>query len=545
MLPYLPHTAPFDANFRISDLDDILNRLGEDLQLNATRRLLANARYKSVAEWIESDEFFFKTALISVYPQGSFRIRTTVKPYLRSEFDLDFVVHLDFLTGKNYPPMEVLDQLERRLRENDIYRTMIERKNRCIRITYANDFHMDIMVGCQETYYEQNRIIVPDRKTKNWTDSNPIGYGNWFTARGQLSPERDSILLKAYEARNQQIRLSENLPVEPPYELKPPLERAVQIIKRKRDVYFYNKSERATSSIILTTLAAESYQGELSVFDTIDNVLKYIERKSLGFMGRREPFPIPNPANPDENFSEKWFEDRELFDAFLSFVKDTRQTWESLKKATNPSLRDSLLEQAFGESRIKKLIAEQREYRNAVEKSQRLSPYAKAAGFGIMGTTPHVKPSFEPTPIQNQPARRSGGKTLPLRPAGFSHGTNYLQQRWIEQSYPGVFTTSIRNGVMTSIGKIRPTEDCDEYRIRIVYVPGKPPHVFIDSHRIEASHLIHMYNNGALCLHYPPDINWKHRTSLAAYTIPWIAEWVVCYEFWKITGKWEGSEFKH
>lgn len=545
MTPTIPVVTPSGSDFQISDLDDLLNRLGESLQLDATRRRLAEERYKTVADWIERDEAFFKTALLNVYAQGSFRIRTTSKPYKRNEFDLDFVVHLDFLTGKNYDPMEVLNQLERRLRENDTYKGMIERKNRCIRITYANDFHMDIMVGCQETYYEPNRIIVPDRKTKDWTASNPIGYGDWFTGRAQLAPERQELLQKAYDARNLEIRASENLPATLPYELKPPLERAVQIFKRGRDVYFYGQEDLATSSIILTTLAAEAYSGELSVFETIDRIITHIEQKSRNFWGGIEPFVIPNPANPKENFSEKWFEDRKLFVAFLKFVADLRRTWEALKVGTNPTLRESLLESTFGENRIKRLIAEQRNYQNNFEKAKRLTTIAKAAGLGTLNTTATVKPTFEPTPVQNQPARRFSGEVFPLLSTQFSAGTNYLQQRWIEETYPGVFTSTVRNGVLTCTGKIKPTEDCDEYRIYIQYVPGAPPQVFINSHRIKPSKRIHMYSNGALCLHYPPDVKWKHRTSVAAYTIPWIAEWVVCYELWKLTGKWEGAEFKH
>ncbi len=545
MTPAHPPVIPSVPDFQISDLDDVLNRLGESVQLDPTRRRLANERYKSVADWIERDEAFFKTALLEVYPQGSFRIRTTVKPYKRNEFDLDFVVHLDFLTGKNFQPLDVLNQLERRLREHDTYKNMLERKNRCLRITYAGDFHMDITVGCQETYFEPHRIIVPDRKTKDWTASNPIGYGDWFTAKAELKPELRDVLQKAYDARNPQIRLSVDLPVEPAYEFKLPLERSVQILKRRRDVYFYQKDDLSTASIILTTLAAEAYGGELSVFETIDRIITYIEQKPRNWFGRIEPFKVHNPANPEENFSEKWFEDRRLFDAFLDFVNDTRRLWNGLKTATNPTLRQSLLEQAFGESRITRLLAEQRDYQYKAQKAQRLTPMAQAAGLGVLGTTPTVKPTFDPAPVQNQPARRYGGNAFPLQSPRFSTGTYYLQQRRIEEAYPGIFKFAVRNGVLTCTGKIRPTDDCDEYRICIQYVPGAPPQVFVNSHLIKPRKAIHMYKSGALCLHYPPDIKWKHRTSVADYTIPWVAEWLVCYELWKLTGTWEGAQVTH
>ena len=324
-----------------------------------------------------------------------------------------------------------------------------------------------------------------------------------------------------------------------------PLERSVQILKRRRDVYFYEQDDQATASIILTTLVAEAYQGELSIFETIDRIITYIEQKPRNSFGRIEPFKVLNPANPAENFSEKWFEDRKLFEAFIDFIRDTRQVWNGLKTATNPTLQESLLEQAFGETRIKRLLAAQRSYQDMVLKAQRLTPVAQAAGLGLLNTTAAVKPTFDPAPVQNQPARRYGGTVFPLQTAQFSAGTNYLQQRWIEETYPGIFRCTVRNGVLTCTGTIRPTDDCDEYRICIKYVPGVPPQVFIVSHRIKPGKRIHMYSNGALCLHYPPDVNWRHRTSVATCTIPWVAEWVVCYELWKLTGIWEGAEFKH
>jgi hypothetical protein len=545
MLPNLPQSPTTGSQYQISDLDDVLNRLGESLQLDATRRQLAESRYKAVADWIEKDEIFFKNALIKVYPQGSFRIRTTVKPYKQSEFDLDFVVHLDFLTGKNYDALHVLNQLERRLKEHETYKLMMQRKNRCIRITYANDFHMDILVGCQEMYFEEKSIIVPDRKTKDWTPSNPIGYADWFLMKAELTPDRLNLYRNAYEERIQKIKASEDLPAESPYELKLPLERAVQILKRYRDVFFFDKPALATQSIILTTLAAEAYQGQLSIYETIDGIITHIEQKARSWNGQPRPFQVPNPANPAENFSEKWFEEEGLFSAFVAFVKQLHQTWQQLKTTATQATKDNLLENVFGDLRIKRILNEQIEYRNKVEKAQKLQTYPQLANSSTLFTTANVKLSQKPTPVPNQQHRNFGGTALPLKVSRFSAGTNFLQKQLIERTYPGIFKCQVRNGVLVCNGKIKPTDECEEYRIQIHYAPGHPPEVFINSHLIKPRKSIHMYSNGALCLHYPPDIKWKHRTSIAHYTIPWIAEWIVCYELWKITGKWSGAEVIH
>jgi hypothetical protein len=40
-------------------------------------------------------------------------------------------------------------------------------------------------------------------------------------------------------------------------------------------------------------------------------------------------------------------------------------------------------------------------------------------------------------------------------------------------------------------------------------------------------------------------MKWKDSTKIAAYTIPWTIEWIMLYELWKLTGKWEAAEVLH
>lgn len=539
-------TPTFDtsfADYRISDLDDILNRVAHSLQLDATRHQLANDRYKAVAEWIENDPAFFKTALIRVYAQGSFRIRTTVKPFGRNEFDLDFVVHLDFLSGKNYDAMYVLGQLERRLREHGTYRTMMERKNRCIRLTYANDFHMDILVGCQEDYYEKERIIVPDRQTRDWTPSNPLGYADWFWLRTRLAPAQFELLRKAHSQRNLELRASDDLPAAVPYELKPPLERAVQILKRYRDVYFQHQPDLAVSSIILTTLAGYAYAGQLSIYETIDGIIAYIEQQAGHWSGSRT-FQILNPANLAENFSEKWEKDPQLFRAFTRFVTNLRDTWSRLKTAST-TLRDSELERIFGDERVRRLLKEQRNYEELRRKAEDHRALIALKAAGTLYTTADAKPSAQPTSVHNIANRNYGGTAMIFSDKPFVGGTNYLQKRWVEQTYPGVFQCRVKGTTLICEGTLQPTKHCAAYRVRIEYTPGHPPQVFLLNPQVRPNKKIHVYRNGALCLFFPPDMPWHYRTSVAAVTVPWIVEWIVAYELWKVTGKWEAPEVIH
>ena len=52
------------------------------------------------------------------------------------------------------------------------HKELIELKNRCIRLNYKGDFHMDILPGCQESNYDDNKIKIPDKQLGDWASSN-------------------------------------------------------------------------------------------------------------------------------------------------------------------------------------------------------------------------------------------------------------------------------------------------------------------------------------------------------------------------------------
>ncbi|HEY3388751.1 MAG TPA: nucleotidyltransferase, partial [Prolixibacteraceae bacterium] len=182
---------------RNTQIDDLLDRMAEGVQLDDTRYDRMKSSYESVKNWIENDMVFFNPYNYDVYPHGSVRILTTVKPIGKDEFDLDIAVHLKSNTP--HSPQRVYSELKRCM---DAYSKKwgikIEAKNRCIRLDYAGDYHMDILPGIQENVFDQNKIKVPDRELGDWVSSNPRGYGDWFMSKANLVKE--SLLEKAIRA---------------------------------------------------------------------------------------------------------------------------------------------------------------------------------------------------------------------------------------------------------------------------------------------------------------------------------------------------------
>ena len=197
-----------------TQLDDLLDQMAEELQLDESRYNRIIKHYEAVKKWIEDDEKFFKPFKYDVYPQGSVRILTTVKPIGKEEFDLDIAIHLK-TQWASHTPEKVYKELKRRLEENETYKAMLEAKNRCIRLNYSGDFHMDILPGIQEEEADEDRLRIPDRELGHWVSSNPRGYAKWFF--GKANMVKQSLLEKALRA--------ENVPTDD-FEKKKPLQRA-------------------------------------------------------------------------------------------------------------------------------------------------------------------------------------------------------------------------------------------------------------------------------------------------------------------------------
>ncbi len=332
-------------NFGKNDLlDDLLQRVGEKLQISKTQRQLAENRYKAVGTWLSKDKDLFDGAEINIYPQGSLSIGTTVKPLARQEYDLDLVCEIDESYHEK-DPIELLNTIEQRLNANEIYKDKVERKNRCIRLNYANEFHMDILPAHPANQGMDTCVKVPDRKAENWKDSNPKGYTAWLN-------DRSIIMKKSFEARAD----IEPIPIDESVERKAPLKRAVQLIKRYRDIYFEKDLDSAPISIVLTTLAGRVYEGQVSVNESITHVLDQI----IFLISQSDKrLVVLNPSNDKEDLSERWEGKPELYRSFVTFIRDFKANWEQLNELQGLNEIADKLKLMFGENVTNQVIKEQ------------------------------------------------------------------------------------------------------------------------------------------------------------------------------------------
>lgn len=154
------------------EISSVLREICQQLQLNPDRHRKADERYSGVAEWLNEGQSSLKALQGEIFPQGSFRIGTTVRPFslddTKTEYDLDFVCLFQATKAQVGDPVDFLNRLQKRLAENPHYRELIEpNKRRCVRLNYADDFHMDILPAIPDPDKpNSNCLLVPDREDK-------------------------------------------------------------------------------------------------------------------------------------------------------------------------------------------------------------------------------------------------------------------------------------------------------------------------------------------------------------------------------------------
>lgn len=332
--------------------EELLARIAQSLQLDEGRKARMESAYRSVSNILNNDQGFFKNIDVDVYPQGSVASGTTTKPLINFEFDLDIVVHIKS-SYNNYTPNQIYNELVKVLENDERYKNRIIKKKRCVRLKYADDFHMDIMPGCIKFVIGDNNIKVPDRELKNWVDSNPKGFVEWFLNKAKTINKPS--LLEEYKEHLINLRAEvQDLPSDDFYS-KTPLQRAVQLIKRFRDIFFEKDDTYGTSSIVLTTLTGEFYAGENTIYETIDNILtKVISDYSNALFGGRR-FKVLNPTNPNEDFTDKWTDQH--YDSFYNFIRDFHKRWSSIKHSFEAGGNDYI--KLFGEGIYKQTLKDQ------------------------------------------------------------------------------------------------------------------------------------------------------------------------------------------
>ena len=354
---------------RATHLSFLLDEICRAIQLTATQQEDAKRKYEAVSKWLAAPHSALRDFNPQVFPQGSVAIGTTVKPVGREDHDVDSVA----LLRGNFGPMRLYELVRDRLREHSDYRRILELKKRCLRLNYAGDIHLDVLPARPRQWITETGLLVPDRALQDWSPSDPKGFIAWF---GQIAhrPYRE-------------IRLGvEPLPEPEDADAKSPLQRAVQLLKRRRDVFF-DGDQDAARSIVLTTLAARSYGGERTEIEALAAALD-----GMAFEISANPgiLVVSNPTLPAENFGDGW--DAHSYAQFKRFVRSFRDEVSGLRTLSGPDLTLEL-SRMFGERPATQAVERWGEHLRRQREAKRLHVSSiglvTAAGRGTQPVPPH------------------------------------------------------------------------------------------------------------------------------------------------------------
>jgi hypothetical protein len=111
--------------------------------------------------------------------QGSWAHRTIIKPLPGDEFDADILLHLTPVKEWSKNPRSYIDQVYGALKNSVTYRDMVEKKNRCVRIHYANDCHVDVVPYLVLGFFEDRKVIV-NHDTNTFERTDPEAFTSWM-----------------------------------------------------------------------------------------------------------------------------------------------------------------------------------------------------------------------------------------------------------------------------------------------------------------------------------------------------------------------------
>lgn len=349
--------------------DDVLIALAEAIDIPDHLFEKATSRYQAIGRHLEQSSLSKFSPQIS--PQGSMLLGTVIRPLGDTdEFDIDLVCKLE-ASKKDFTQQglkaSVGEEIKAYAKANTMQNPPKEGK-RCWTLVYSKDdkFHMDILPAlpdrsgfraflenkghrhaASQAHLVDHAIAITDQENSNyeiiseeWPVSNPKGFAVWFNTRHAQELER-----------RKNLRVNEGVYAKvdevPDHKVKTPLQRAIQLLKRHRDSMYEGRDD-APISIIITTLAAHSYQGEQSLSAALQTILMKMEDYIENRGGEKW---VQNPVNPEENFADKWPDHPEREKAFYEWLEVAQRDFgqflkEPISAAPEP-FKNAMMQSTF------------------------------------------------------------------------------------------------------------------------------------------------------------------------------------------------------
>jgi hypothetical protein len=286
--------------------------LNDSVNLKPSKLQNLDDRVPSITEAIKGSTS--GTVVLDAIPQGSWAHRTIIEPGTGLEFDADFLVRLDEVI--DWAPTKYSDEVWRVLSNHGTYGSMSSRKNRCIRVTYANDCHVDVV---PYVILDGGREVIVNRTSGEFEDTNPVGFTSWLQEKDELT--------------NGNLR------------------KVIRLLKYLRD----HRNAFDIKSILLTTVVGgrvEPWRDLLSpgYYADVPTTLLHVVQDLDTWLQQRPMKPhIADPSCPDTSFDHRWTDTQytNFRDKIHALAAKIQTAYDEPKKADSLALWQQIFGPAF------------------------------------------------------------------------------------------------------------------------------------------------------------------------------------------------------
>lgn len=279
-------------SFQMEQVNEFNRFLEKEVNLNPNRLETLHTNVKGVREFLSRNLDSF----VKVEQQGSYALKTIIKPHQGDEYDADILVYMHYARAKN--PADYLTEVYQCFQKSGYFRAKANLKTRSIMLEYPDDFRLDV-VPC---ITRGDKFCICNSRTNKFESTDGTAYRDWFNGKTDITSGH----LKSVTR----------------------LLKYINVRQKDWDV----------PSILLTTFIGNNVHSEenRSKFNNIPNTLLIVSKRIDSFLQNTPPTSkIRNPQLKSESFTDRhWNQSRHtrFQKAFNTYYKKTYSAYHE----TNP-----------------------------------------------------------------------------------------------------------------------------------------------------------------------------------------------------------------
>ncbi len=359
----MTYDMPTFAQQAIEPIDVLLADTAIRIQLSRTDYGKAEARYRTISEWLDRPTSPLKDRVNLVYAQGSMAIGATIASRLRTdEYDIDILAELDF--PLTVAADEALDALYWSIKgePGSRYYTMTRRQTRCVTIDYEDNMHLDVTPAVRRVWMPEKESLIFHHRPETphiagmSIIANPFGFAEWFKANTPC----DQDFRKFFEDRaslyeNQQIELAkalETMPVQPqqPAHEKSKAVIVLQLMKRWRNVRYDRREVRRPPGILMAKMIATNANNTATLSEELLHQAQCMLRRFEAFHSMGMLIVEQNPVCAEDVLTDRWPGTLVNQEVFIRDLRDLVRKVERLRGDCDLEEMREIMADLFGES---------------------------------------------------------------------------------------------------------------------------------------------------------------------------------------------------